>query len=46
LFKQALQIDRSACTSGRDYEFHFWLSVISSEATNALTEPTRPKSLF
>jgi hypothetical protein len=32
LLKQALQIDRSACTSCRDHQFHFCLSVISSEA--------------
>jgi hypothetical protein len=32
LLKQALQIDRSACTSGGDHQFHFCLSVISSEA--------------
>jgi len=29
---QALQIDRSTCTSRRDYEFHFCFSLISSEA--------------
>ena len=32
LLKQALQIDRSACTSRGDHEFHVCLSVISSEA--------------
>src|SRR5215472_6293217 len=32
LLKQALEIDRSACTSRGDYEFHVCLSVISSEA--------------
>src|SRR5215472_11469668 len=32
LFKQTLQIDRTACTGGGDDELHVCLSVISSEA--------------
>jgi hypothetical protein len=42
LLKQALQIDRSTCTSGGNYQFHFCLSVISSEAKGEVEKSLDP----